>query len=130
MAVMKRLTPEKKAYLMLLLDEKQYTISYITKKLKISRSTVLRYKRKGLKTLERNERRLSEGRPRLLDSRGERRLKRSVNKLRQENPNFTCKSLMASMSLTANDLSIRTFRRYLNRQGYGYRAARRKGVSN
>ena len=51
---------------------------------------------------------------------------RLIKKLRDENPNWTIKRMMEQMDIT--DISVRTFRRFLTRNGYRYLQARKKGL--
>ena len=52
----------------------------------------------------------------------------NINILRAENSNFTSKQLLLSSGLNRKGISPRTVRRFLNRNGYHYLQARKKGV--
>lgn len=73
-----------------------------------------------------DKRQLNEGRPRLLDDRDLRGVKRQINILRDQEGTFTSGRLQ--MFSTGAKTSNSTFRRYLRRMGYGFRNTRRKGI--
>ena len=66
------------------------------------------------------------GRPRKLSKWDERRLLRLIKRLRVQHPNWTIKRLMDQADITT--VSVRTVRRLLNRRGYYYLQARKKGL--
>ena len=68
------------------------------------------------------------GRPRKLNARQERKLRRSIQTLRQREGNFTIKRLMENSCISRNDVSESTISRFLNREGYYYLQARKKGL--
>ncbi len=70
------------------------------------------------------------GRPKLIDVRSRRKILRTVDKLRQESPNFTVKQLVQESGVSPQMVSRRTFSRMLNSNGYRYLISRKKGVLN
>ena len=81
----------------------------------------------GFECLKRKKR-ASPGRPCKIDTRMERLLIRQVKNLCRENPNFTSGKLVEACGLHRGQVSNRTVRRVLNKHGFGYRQARKKGV--
>ena len=70
---------------------------------------------------------MNEGRPRKLTLRDERSIIRAVKKLRNESVSFSSKRIKTEAN-KREDVSCRSVRRFLNRKGYGYRQARKKGL--
>ena len=70
------------------------------------------------------------GRPRSLNEREERKIIRVFKKLRKEYVNFFVKDLMAECGLDSKHIHKRTIARYLNRHGFRFRQARKKGLLN
>ena len=66
-------------------------------------------------------------RKRKLTSRDERNIIRTVHKLRNESACFSSKRIKSEANIS-EDVSCRNVRRFLNRKGYGYRQARKKGL--
>ena len=66
------------------------------------------------------------GRPKKLSEYDGRRLLRLVKKLRAEEPNWTVKRLMERADVT--DISVRSIRRFLNKNEFHYLQARKKGL--
>ena len=69
----------------------------------------------------------SPGRPRKIDTRMERLLIRQVKNRRRKNPYCTSGNLVEACGLHRGQVSNRTVRRVLNKNGFGYRQARKKG---
>ena len=67
------------------------------------------------------------GRPRKLNARHERKLRRSIQTLRQREGNFTIKRLMENSCICRNDVSESTICQFLNKEDYYYLQARKKG---
>ena len=70
----------------------------------------------------------SGGRKRKLSNRQERTLLRNVQKLRESEGGFSSKRLMQVSGLNGINISVRTVRRFLNRNGYHFLQARKKGI--
>ena len=68
------------------------------------------------------------GRPNKLSTRDIRKLIRTLKTFRKNNVHVTVKSLVEESGLSFSQASRRTYSRYLNRLGYAYFSARRKGV--
>ena len=63
-----------------------------------------------------------------LDKRQERKLLRSIQTLREREGNFTIKRLMENSCISRKEVSESTVSRFLNREGYYYLQARKKGL--
>ena len=74
-----------------------------------------------------DKRTLNRGRPRKLDDRDMRKVRRSVSLLRESHGSFSSQVLQHCTGQLSH-VSNSTFRRYLRRMGYGYRVTRRKGM--
>lgn len=68
------------------------------------------------------------GRPNKVSTRDMRKLIRTLQTFRKNHVQVTVKSLVEESGLTFTQASRRTYSRYLNRAGYAYFSARRKGV--
>jgi transposase len=62
-------------------------------------------------------RRETRGRPRKLNKRQERKLRRSIQILREQEGNFTIKRLMENACICRKDVSEGTISRFLNKEG-------------
>ena len=132
MACNRKIDIEGKAYIKLLLMN-NYSYRIISNFTKTSISSIARIK----KTLDIKEssklegtstRRQKVGRPKKLSLRQERLLVRTVRLLRTEEGTFSSKRLMQRCSLSEGNVSNRTIRRCLNRNGFKYLQARKKGL--
>jgi hypothetical protein len=74
-----------------------------------------------------DKRRLNKGRPRKLTLRDERGIIRALKKLRNESVSFSSRRIKTEANVPEG-VSCRNVRRFLNRKGYGYRQARKKGL--
>ena len=126
----KTLSAEKVAYLSFLLNEKGINVTEIARKIKISRSSVYRYKNTGINDCKRPSKKCVNkgGRPRKLNKRDVRNLVRCLKLLRQREGNFTCKRLAKEAGIDCKNINIRTIRRAMNKEGFKYLQARKKGV--
>ena len=126
----KTLSAEKVAYLSFLLNEKRINVTEIARILKISRSSVYRYKNTGINDCKRPSKKCVNkgGRPRKLNKRDVRSLVRCLKLLRQREGNFTCKRLSKEAGIDCKNINIRTIRRAMNKEGFKYLQARKKGV--
>ena len=77
---------------------------------------------------ERHKNRKSGGQPEKLTLRQKRSILRNINILREENSNFTSKKLLLFSGINPKNICPRTVRRLLNKNGYHYLQARKKGV--
>jgi transposase len=107
--------------------EERYSCRAIAKKAKISKSPVsyLRGKvqcKQDLKTCKKI------GRPKTLSDRDRRKLIRIIKTLRDKDPNFTAKRLVAHSRLLSCHISYRTSYREVKASGFDYLPARKKGV--
>ena len=120
------LSAENIAYILLLLNEKKWNVADISRKLKISCSSVYRYKKAGLSKYEkkRKEQMNKGGRPREFDERDTRNLVRCLKSLRVHEGTFTAKRLAKEAGIDSKHVSMRTIRRSMNRAGYWYLQAR------
>ena len=123
----KSLSPEKVAYLWLLLNDKKLNVTEIARKLKITRSCVYKYKKRGI--FESKKRKGHKGgRPKKLDERDRRNLVRCLKSLREREGTFTSKRLAKDAGIDTKTVSMRTVRRAMNDAGYNYLQARKKGI--
>lgn len=123
----KRLSAEKVAYLWLLLNEKQWNITEIARKLNISRSCVYDYKKRGM--WDSKKRKINKGgRPKKLNERDVRELIRCLKSLREREGTFTSKRLAKEAGIDTKNVSMRTIRRAMNKAGYKYLQTRKKGI--
>lgn len=74
-----------------------------------------------------DKRKFNKGRPKLLNDYDRRNIVRNIKYLRTTEGNFTSRRL-ASMSGLSSKIKPRTFRSYLNKCGFRYRRARKKGL--
>ena len=105
--------------------KKRYSLRQIAEKAGVSKSTVRRILSKTKKGFLSEAKR---GRPKKLSPRDRRQLLRSMFKLRENNPGFSIKSLVAHSGLHMSGISYRTFYRELRDQGFQYLQARKKGL--
>lgn len=127
----RKIRPLQKAYALLKLETKKYTIREIAKMSKISKSTVHRIwkNRKNLFTSGEVSRvKRKPGRKPLLNERHKRMLMRTIKKMRMKNVNFTTRSLLREAGIDQSMANRRTFTRYLNRMGYFFMQSRKKGL--
>ena len=68
------------------------------------------------------------GRPRKLNDRDVRKLERSIHGLRNNNVNFNTMDVVKEAGLLSNNLHRRTYSLYMNRLGYKFLNARKKGL--
>ena len=68
------------------------------------------------------------GRPRKLSLQEERHILRTLSNLRHEEGNFTSIRLMARAGISPKHVNNRTIRRFLQREGYYFLQARKKGL--
>lgn len=125
-----KFSAEKRAYIRLLGKIKTCTAKEVASECNVSVPSVYRiWNEKFPKEIDRTpENTKCGGRPEKLSLRQKRSLLRNINILRQENSNFTSKKLLASSGINPKSISSRTVRRFLNKKGYHYLQARKKGV--
>lgn len=93
----------------------------------ISKSTahkICTKKERAVKTMKKG------GRPASLNEREERKLLRTFQIFRKKYVNFSVKDLMTECGFVANTIHPRTISRYLNKHGFRFRQARKKGLLN
>ncbi len=120
-----RISPEIRAIIKL---DKENNAKALSKKLGVSLAQVYRIKKQPLRHVSGKNK--SEHkvfcRPEKLDDRSKRHLLRMVKQLRKTEPNWTVKRLMEVADV--KNVSRRTVNRFLNKNGYSYLQARRKGL--
>ena len=126
-------TPEERALIRFLYNEKTLSLRQISRKTGRSPATVLRVIRdaKGKETRYSNNQDsagLRRGRPARLTDREQRLIIRTLHKLWRTEGNFTARRLMKEANLSENHVSVRTIRRFLNSKGFFYLQARKKGL--
>lgn len=123
-----KLSAEKRAYVAYLARDKDFKTADICKKSGISRATVYRIKReKQWEGKGKNIKKMG-GRPRKLNGRDERKILRALKSLRRTEGNYSTAQIMSTAGISARQVSTRTVRRYLNKNGYFSLQARKKGL--
>lgn len=117
-----------RAYVLLLGKEKKYSCRVIAEKTNISKSSVSLILRGKVQRKQNSKKRNKIGRPKKLTDRDRRKLIRTIKTLRDQDPNFTVKRLLAHSGLLSEDISYRTIYREVKAAGFQYLPARRKGV--
>ena len=131
MAFKGKISAEKRAYIKLSGTWRSSNAKEVAKECNVSLASVYRvWKAKIYKDKQEEKTSNRGGRPHKLSLRQKRSLLRNINKLREENSNFTTKKLMTRSGISAKEISSRTVRRCLNNNGYHYLQARKKGVLN
>ena len=124
----KFISPEQKAYVQLLRDREKLSVRKIADIVEISKSSVWRIlKGTGVKTDSTSLGR-GKGRPEKLTARHKRLILRELLKLRKSHGNVTVQNIMSTVQLDRNIVSQRTVSRFLNKCGYRYLQARKKGL--
>jgi len=108
--------------------ENKYSIREIATKANISKSTVARYLKQWDQPRRNVKKRANMGRPKILNARDVRRLRRSIAILRKCNANFTVKELIRFSGLEYASASYSTFYREILRAGFKFLNSRKKGV--
>ena len=93
---------------------------------KLSKATVYRHVNKEIGVDVRDERKLNKGRPRKLSKEQLQLMDRKVPEMQERQIPFSSKDIQASLQL--NNVSNRTVRRAMRRQGYQFLDLRRKGL--
>ncbi len=122
MAGRKAIKSETRAYIKFM---KNTNVNELSKETGVSRAHIYRLWKEPVGMKARSRKGVG-GRPKKLTAWDERRLIRLIKKLRMQNPNWTTKRLMEQADI--RNVSVRTIRRLLNRNGYYYLQARKKGL--
>ena len=129
MAFKQAISPAKKAYLLYAFNDKGMKWHAICRKLNISKTSLYRLRKIWLKGEERPKKGTKpRGRPRKLNERDVRSLRRCVRQLRKEQGNFSSSDLMKMAGIERKHICNRTVTKYLNEAGYKFLQARKKGV--
>ncbi len=122
MVARRAITVETRAYIKF---KRNTSADQLAKETGVSRAHIYRLWKEpvGLKVVSRKG---VGGRPKKLTTWDERRIIRLIKKLRMQYPNWTIKRLMNQADITT--VSVRTVRRLLNRKGFYYLQARKKGL--
>ena len=116
-----------RAYILFKVKDKKCNAKKLAKELGVSFATIYRIKRQGVQGLKNSKlRRYSPGRPPKLTVRSQRNLLRLFKSLRAENPNIKSTAIQRSANLENSNISNRTIRRVLHRDGLEYRSSRKK----
>jgi len=127
MSFKRPISPETRAYAKFLFLQQKLKAPDVARKCGISVRSVYRIsnmKEKNNQTLHKTK----PGRPRIINRRRERQILRAFVSLRKEEGTFSSKRLMNFAGLSHLGVSDRTVRRVLNRNGYFYLQARKKGL--
>ena len=107
---------------------KKYSCRVIPKKANISKSSVSLILRKNGKRKHYLKRNDKIGRPHKLTERDRRKLIRSIQTLRHDDPNFTVKQLLAESGLLSQEVSYRTIYRQVQSARFQFLPGRKKGI--
>lgn len=127
----RKIRPFQKAYALLQLEKRKYTIREIAKMCNISKSTVHRlWKNRKNIFLESGELKSKRkpGRKPKLGDRDKRKITRSIHRMRKDNVNFTTQSLLHDAGIDPSIAHRRTITRYLNKWGFYFMQSRKKGL--
>ena len=123
------ISPETRAYVRYLRDRDRLNYRRIAQIVGISKSAVWRICVKPNNPREVHGTRLrSRGRPSKIGPRLRRIIIREMLRLRATRGNFTVRHIMTNLKLNSMGISARTVSRFLNKNGYRYRQARKKGL--
>ncbi|KXJ07133.1 Transposable element Tc1 transposase [Exaiptasia diaphana] len=128
MVFLGKISPEKRAYIAYLSQDKDFKVKDICKKTGISRATVHRIKQDKNCLGKRKKDINKGGRPRKLSAHDERNIIRAVKKLRRTRGNYSTREIMSTSGIEPSEISERTVRRYLNKNGYFSLQSRKKGL--
>ena len=111
-------------------NETNLSIRKIAQKVGKSASTVCRVLQriKVKRAVQKNPQCRIEGRPRKITKEQGRRIIRSVHRLGRTEGNFTVRRLMQDVGISEKTINILTVQRFLNKKGYYYLQARKKGL--
>jgi transposase len=123
------ISDEKYAYARFLLEECDWPIRRVAKKVNISKSSAHRLKHRNINTTRTSAKKKG-GRPCKLSRRDKRRILRCVEQLRKLQGYFTIEHLMQAAAISTEYVSSWTVRRYLKKEGIYYFNARQKGLLN
>jgi len=124
-----KVNDKEKAYMKLLDRPEKLSCRKIAKICKRSPSTVLKVIRSSLmSTKSSNEKKCHLDRPQKLTDRQKRTIIRALYKLRKREGNFTVKRIMKEAGISPMEVSVRTVSRLLNKKGFFYLVARKKGL--
>ena len=117
-----KFSAEKRAYIKQVGKTGMHTAKEVAEECRVSLPIVYRIWNEKFKNdfeqKQKNER--CGGRPEKLTLRQKRSVLRNINILREENSNFTSKKLLLNSGINPKDISSRTLRRFLNKNGYHY----------
>ena len=123
MVFKEKIKAELKAYVKFLREEGDVPVKEIVLRCGISRASVYRCL-KSANQAQKKSKKL--GRPRLIDVRQERKIQRTIARLREQEGNFSCHRIRAETGLY--NVSLWTINRTLKRMGYAFLEARKKGI--
>lgn len=132
MAFSGMIKPEVRAYIKYLKKIGKQKANEVANECNVSLATVYRIwnEKFNENNVKCNKKRKKSGRSEKLTSREKRCILRELKMLRKENAKFTSKKLLIRSGVNPKKVSSRTVRRLLNRNGYRYLQARKKGLLN
>ena len=124
------INPSKRAYIKYLTQGKKLSIKDIAQQCHVSWSTVYRIKKDEIMDWDQRKKcnRDFGGMPHKLSLPEERRILQTLSSLRHKGDNFTSIRLMARAGISPKHVSNRAIRRFLQREGYYFLQARKKGL--
>ena len=123
MVFKEKIKPELKAYVRFLREQGDVPVKEIVHRCGISRASVYRCLKFANQAQKKSKK---HGRPRLIDVRQERKIHRTIGRLREQEGNFSCHRIRAEAGL--HNVSLWTINRTLKRMGYAFLEARKKGI--
>ena len=123
MVFKEKIQAELKAFVRFLREEGDVPVKQIVHRCGISRASVYRCLKRANQAQKKSKK---HGRPRLIDARQERKIQRTIARLREQEGNFSCHRIRAEAGLY--NVSLWTINRTLKRMGYAFLEARKKGI--
>ena len=123
MVFKEKIKAELKAFVRFLREEGDVPVKQIVHRCGISRASVYRCLKRANQAEKKSKK---HGRPRLIDARQERKIQRTIARLREQEGNFSCHRIRAEAGLY--NVSLWTINRTLKRMGYAFLEARKKGI--
>ena len=124
----RKISAEVRAYARFLRSERQLKYREIAEKCGISVRSAKRILATDLSASRHQSSAKKAGRPRKINQRTERKIIRAIPKLRLKEGTFSVKRLLHFAGVTHLNVSVRTVQRMLNRNGFFFLQARKKGL--
>ena len=125
-----RCSPEELALIRFYKNESDLSVRKIAQKVKKSPSTAYHtlMRMQDDQSCQSLTSRKRKGRPMKISEKQRRRVIRGIHHLRRTEGNFTARRLMQEATISEQEISVHTVQRFLNKKGYYYLQARKKGL--